>query len=259
MNISAIIPTYNRVEFVLEAIKSIQKQSVQVKEIIVVDDGSTDGTKELLENEDIVYIQQKNSGVSAARNRGIKEAKYEWIAFLDSDDIWHENKIEEHVALHVKNPHIKASFSDELWVRNGKVVNKKKHLRKEEPTFLNSLRTCKIGASTFFAHKDIFEDIGLFDESLKVCEDYDLWLRILRKHTIKIINKELITKQAGHINQLSFTTPLIDKYRVQALQKHLKSEYKKEVLEEISFKNNILNKNGRRKEYNQCHGKKNTD
>ena len=242
MNISAIIPTYNRTDFVLQAIQSIQKQTVQVKEIIVVDDGSTDGTKELLKDEDIVYIQQENSGVSSARNRGIKEAKYEWIAFLDSDDIWNEQKIEEHVSLHVKHPHIKASFSDELWIRNGKIVNKKKHLRKEEPTFLNSLRTCKIGASTFFAHKDIFEDIGLFDESLKACEDYDLWLRILQKYTIKLIKKELITKQAGHENQLSFTTPLIDKYRVQALQKHLQSVYKKEVLQEIYFKNSILKK-----------------
>jgi len=242
MNISAVIPTYNRANFILQAIQSIQKQTFQVKEIIVVDDGSTDGTKELVKDEDIVYIQQQNSGVSSARNRGIKEAKYEWIAFLDSDDIWHEQKIEEHVALHVKSPHIKASFSDELWIRNGKIVNKKKHLRKEEPTFLNSLRTCKIGVSTFFAHKDIFDDIGVFDESLKVCEDYDLWLRILQKYTIKLINKELITKQAGHENQLSFTTPLIDKYRVQALQKHLQSEYKKEVLQEIHFKNSILKK-----------------
>ena len=246
MQISAIIPTYNRAEFILKAVKSIQNQSLSVGEIIVVDDGSTDNTKELLENENITYIYQENKGVSSARNRGIKEAKYEWLAFLDSDDLWHKNKIEEQVALHVNSPELKASFTDELWVRNNKTINKKKHLQKEEPTFLNSLRTCKIGTSTFFVHKSIFDEAGLFDETLKVCEDYDLWLRILKKHTIKLINKELTTKQAGHENQLSFTTPLIDKYRVIALKKHINSKYKGDILKEIEYKETIL-KNGAKK------------
>ncbi len=246
MKISAIIPTYNRASFILQSIKSVQNQTLHVEEIIVVDDGSTDNTKELLKKENITYIYQNNRGVSTARNRGIKEAKCEWIAFLDSDDVWHKNKIEEHVSLHVKNPELKASFSDELWIRNGKIVNKKNHLKKEEPTFLNSLRVCKIGTSTFFVHKTIFEEIGLFDEDLEVCEDYDLWLRILKKYTIKLINKELITKQAGHENQLSFTTPLIDSYRVKALQKHLDSKYKRDISIEINYKKAIL-ENGAKK------------
>jgi glycosyltransferase involved in cell wall biosynthesis len=238
--ISVIIPTFNRVDFILQAIRSIQNQSKSVDEIIVVDDGSTDGTKELLQDEDIAYIYQKNSGVSSARNRGIKEARYEWLAFLDSDDLWHKDKIKEQVSLHTKHPKLKVSFSDEKWVRDGKIVNKKKHLKKEEPTFLNSLRTCKIGVSTLFTHKTVFDEIGLFDENLKVCEDYDLWLRILLKYKIKLLNKELITKQAGHKNQLSFTTPLIDSYRVQALKKHLNSEFKEAILIEINYKENIL-------------------
>lgn len=246
MNITAIIPTYNRAEFILKAIKSIQNQSVHVEQIIVVDDGSTDNTKELLKHEDITYIYQKNSGVSSARNHGIKEAKHEWLTFLDSDDLWHKDKIKEHISLHVNNPDLLASFSDEKWIRNAKTINKKKHLKKEEPTFLNSLRICKIGVSTFFAHKSLFEKIGHFDENLKVCEDYDLWLRILKKYKIQLINKELITKQAGHENQLSFTTPLIDSYRITALQKHINSEYKKEVLKEIEYKMSIL-ENGAKK------------
>ncbi len=242
MKISVIIPTYNRARFVLKAIKSIQNQSLHVEQIIVVDDGSTDDTKELLQNENILYIYQKNRGVSSARNLGIKNAKHEWIAFLDSDDLWHKDKMEEQVALHVDNPNIKASFTDERWIRNGKIVNKKKHLKKEEPTFLNSLRTCKIGVSTFFAHKSIFDEVGLFDENLCVCEDYDLWLRILLEYQIKLIDKELITKQAGHCNQLSFTTPLIDSYRIKALKKHLNSKYKIDVIKEIEYKSKILQK-----------------
>ena len=246
MKISVIIPTFNRADFILQAIKSVQNQSISVDEIIVIDDGSTDGTKELLKDENIVYIYQKNSGVSAARNQGIKKAKCDWLAFLDSDDLWHKDKIKEQVALHVNNPTLKASFTDEKWIRNGKIVNKKKHLRKEEPTFLNSLRTCKIGVSTFFVHKCVFDEVGLFDENLKVCEDYDLWLRILQKYPIKLLNKELITKQAGHQNQLSFTTSLIDNYRVVALTKHIQSEYKKEISQEIEYKETIL-KNGAKK------------
>ncbi len=242
INLSVIIPTFNRAEFILEVLKSVQNQSVGVGEIIVVDDGSTDNTKELLRRENIVYIYQENSGVSVARNLGIKKAKHEWIAFLDSDDIWHKDKTKEHVALHASNPSIKASFTDELWIRDKKIVNKKKHLKKEEPTFANSLRACKIGVSTFFVHRDIFEDIGLFDEGLKVCEDYDMWLRVLRKYSIRLIDKELITKQAGHKNQLSFTTPLMDMYRIKALQKHLDSNYRDIVEEEIGYKSDILNK-----------------
>lgn len=190
----------------------------------------------MLKYENITYIYQKNSGVSSARNRGIKEAKYEWIAFLDSDDLWHKDKIEKQVLLHVGHPKLKISFSDEIWLRNGKILNKKKHLKKEQPTFLNSLRTCKIGASTLFIHKTIFEKVGLFDESFRVCEDYDLWLRILREYEIRLVDEELITKQAGHPNQLSFTTPFMDSYRVKALKKHISTQYQNEVLEEIIFK-----------------------
>ncbi len=240
MQISVIIPTYNREQFILQAIKSIQNQSIHVDEIIVVDDGSTDGTKELLKDEDILYIYQENRGVSFARNRGIKEAKHRWIAFLDSDDLWHKDKIQEHVSLHVNNPNLLASFSDEKWMKNGKIINKKKHLRKEEPTFLNSLRVCKIGTSTLFIDKSIFDDVGLFDESLSVCEDYDMWLRVLYRYEIRLIDKELITKRAGDHNQLSFNTPLIDAYRVKALQKHINSIYQKEVLQEIEYKSSIL-------------------
>ena len=247
MNISVIIPTYNRANFILKAIKSVQNQSLHVKEIIVVDDGSTDNTRELLKAQNITYIYQDNSGVSSARNQGIKKAKHEWIAFLDSDDIWHKDKIKEHVSLHVDSPELKASFTDETWIRDGKKINKKKHLKKEEPTFLNSLRTCKIGTSTFLVHKSLFDKVGLFDETLKVCEDYDLWLRILENYKIKLINKELITKQAGHDNQLSFTTPLIDSYRIKALQKHIHSVHKEKILQEIHYKSDILEKGAKKR------------
>lgn len=151
MKISVIIPTFNRANFILNCIQSVQKQTYKIDEIIVIDDGSNDNTKELLRHLDITYIQQPNKGVSSARNRGILLAKNEWIAFLDSDDVWETQKIEKHVTYHQQHQEILASFSDELWVRDGKIIALKSHQQKEEPTFLNSLRLCKIGTSTFFS------------------------------------------------------------------------------------------------------------
>jgi len=246
MNISVIIPTYNRADFILNAIKSVQNQDFKADEIIVIDDGSDDNTKEILKDMDIRYIYQKNRGVSSARNKGIKESKNEWIAFLDSDDTWQRDKLQYHKDLHVKDLLLMASFTDEVWIKNGKIVSLKKHQKKEEPTFTNSLRLCKIGSSSFFCHKNIFRDIGYFDECLSACEDYDLWLRILCKYKIKFIDKKLVNKYAGHKNQLSFDTKWIDIYRVEALKKHIHTSHKKEILKEIVYKLNILLKGARK-------------
>ena len=240
MKISVIIPTYNRSNFLLSAINSINSQSYQVDEIIVVDDGSTDNTKEILDKLNIKYIYQDKKGVSKARNTGIKESKNEWIAFLDSDDTWEKEKIEKHINFHKLNQNILCSYTDEIWNRNGKIIKLKTYQEKEEPTFLNSLRLCKIGVSTFFCHKNIFEKIGYFDEELEVCEDYDLWLRILKDYEIKYINEKLTLKNAGHKNQLSFETKLIDSYRIKALEKHLHTKYHREVTNELIYKINIL-------------------
>lgn len=234
MKISVVIPTYNRSDFILRAIESVRNQTIKVDEIIVIDDGSNDKTKELIENLDLKYIYQKNSGVSNARNRGIKEAKNNWIAFLDSDDIWNNTKIENQIEFHKTNPHILISHTDELWVRNDKIINQKHHQKKPSGfCFLENIPACKIGPSTTILHKDILNDIGLFDENLKVCEDYDLWLRISLKYEIGYIDEKQIIKYAGHDNQLSFTTFAIDTYRVQALEKHLNSEFKEDVKLEL--------------------------
>lgn len=240
MKISVIIPTFNRSSFLIPAINSIKSQTFKVDEIIVIDDGSSDNTKKVLANLDIKYIYQKNKGVSNARNRGIKESKNEWIAFLDSDDIWEKDKIEKHVNFHKTNHETLCSYTDEIWNRNGKIIKLKAYQKKEEPTFLNSLRLCKIGVSTFFCHRSIFENIGYFDEKLQVCEDYDLWLRILKKYKIKYLDFKLTVKNAGHQNQLSFSTKLIDIYRIKALEKHLNSNFSVEVKDELKYKINIL-------------------
>jgi len=248
LKITVIIPTYNRATFVVRALDSVLHQTVKVDEIIIVDDGSTDSTKEVLkDNTHIKYIFQKNKGVSSARNKGIQEAKNEWIAFLDSDDVWHKEKIEKQIKFHQENTNTLISHTDELWVRNEKIIKQKHHqLKPSGFCFLDNVSSCKIGPSTTILNKGILADIGFFDEDLIVCEDYDLWLRISSKYNIGYIDEKLITKYAGHDNQLSFTTFAIDKYRIQALEKHLNKSFHEKIKEEIENKCNVLLKGARK-------------
>ncbi len=241
MRISVIIPTYNRAYFILDTIKSIQNQTIKPNEIIVVDDGSTDNTKELLEELDITYIYQENQGVSSARNTAIKIASNPWLAFCDSDDIWHNNKLEKQMEYHQQNPDILVSHTDETWKFNDKIIKKKAYHKKPSgDCFIDNLDSCKIGASTLLINKSILEDVGVFDTNLVACEDYDLWLRILDKYKLGLCNEELITKIAGHKGQLSFETPLMDTFRIEALQKHLTGKFKDEVTQELIKKIQIV-------------------
>jgi glycosyltransferase involved in cell wall biosynthesis len=220
--ISVIIPTYNRSEFILKAINSVKNQTFKVDEIIVVNDGSSDETIQILENiKDINVISTKNLGVSNARNIGIKNAKNNWITFLDSDDIWKEDKLEKQINFHKTNPDILFSYTNETWIYNNKEVNKGKSNKKYGGNIFDKIiKKCFIGASTTMINKKVFEDVGIFDTNLKVCEDYDLWLRIGKKYFIGYLEEELIFKIAGHENQLSFGDDILDVYRVKALLKH---------------------------------------
>jgi len=242
VKVTAIIPTFNRASYLLEAIKSVEDQTQKVDEIIIIDDGSNDNTKELVSSLHVRYIYQENRGVSSARNLGIELANNDWIAFLDSDDTWKPNKIEIQTKFHKENPNLFASFSNEIWIRGDKEIPLKKHQQKEEPTFLNSLRNCKIGTSTFFANKTLLKQVGVFDEELKACEDYDLWLRILSQTKIGYIDKKLTTKYTRAQNQLSFTTAFMDIYRIKALLKHLNTVYADKICDEIAYKLAILKK-----------------
>ncbi|MEA2049136.1 MAG: glycosyltransferase family A protein [Campylobacterota bacterium] len=242
MKISLIIPTYNRKELLEKTLQSVLNQTVKVDEIIVVDDGSTDETSCLMKQyPNIKYIKQENKGVSSARNIGISKATNQWICFLDSDDIWEDYKLEKQIEFHKKNPNILFSHTDEHWIFNGKTIKQKKYQQKPSGfCFKQNIPLTLIGASTVMIHKSIFDTIGNFDETLVACEDYDLWLRILEKYELGLINEKLIKKIAGHENQLSFTTTLMDSYRIEALQKHLDSDFQEIIKKEIIKKCTIL-------------------
>jgi glycosyltransferase involved in cell wall biosynthesis len=222
MNISVIIPTYNRAHLLARAVRSVLNQSLPAQEIIVVDDGSTDNTAEVMSQQfpQCVYIQQSNRGVSAARNRGIDAAEGEWLAFLDSDDEWLENKLQRQHDMLQQHPNIKICHTEEIWIRNGKRVNQmKKHAKSGGSIFLNCLPLCVISPSSVIIHRSLFDEIGNFDEQLPACEDYDLWLRICANHEVAFVEQPQIKKYGGHNDQLSKHHWGMDRFRIMALEK----------------------------------------
>ena len=221
-NISVIIPTYNRAHILPRALDSVLAQTQLPIEIIVVNDGSTDGTKSVLSNyPGLKIMDQQHSGVSAARNIGLEHTNGEWIAFLDSDDEWLPEKLEQQWAA-ICNDDKLICHTEEIWIRNGKRVNPmKKHQKYGEYIYEKCLPLCVISPSSVMIHQSVFNDIGVFDESLEVCEDYDLWLRICSKYSTLFISEPLIVKYGGHEDQLSRKYWGMDRFRIQAMEKIL--------------------------------------
>ena len=219
--VSVIIPTYNRGWILTEAIDSVLAQDYKDFELIVVDDGSTDNTREILDTygQDIIVLRQANKGVSAARNRGIAAAGSQLVAFLDSDDLWLPGKLWRQVDFFNLNPAAVINQTEEIWVRNGVRVNPKdRHRKPSGMIFERSLGLCLVSPSAVMVKKPLFDAVGVFDESLPACEDYDLWLRISCRYPVHLIDTPLIIKRGGHGDQLSNTAGL-DRYRIQSLEK----------------------------------------
>ncbi|MBF0360221.1 MAG: glycosyltransferase family 2 protein [Oligoflexia bacterium] len=265
MSVSVIIPTYNRGELLIRALDSVLKQKVDVGvnvnveiEVIIVDDGSTDNTKDLITK----YLQkhpekkiqyhnfQENHGVSWARNRGMELAKGEWISFLDSDDEWSKNKLKLTFDYLLKNPSIKVVHGNEIWIRNGVRVNQmKKHQKYGGNIFSKCLPLCLISPSAVTIHRDVFKEVSVFREDFIVCEDYELWLRITSKFEVGFIDKPIIIKYGGHQDQLSRKYVAMDYYRVVAMDDFLResssdssldSDLKNLLVKEIITKSQIL-------------------
>jgi len=226
-SVSVIIPTYNRAPKVVRAISSVLCQTFNDYEIIVVDDGSTDSTKPAIAQFDecITYIaHSSNLGVSAARNTGIRRSSAPFIAFLDSDDYWLPKKLAAHMEFFRTHPYAQACQTDEIWIRKGHRVNpKKKHLKPSGDIFEPSLKLCLVSPSAVMLRRSLLEEVGLFDEDLMVCEDYDLWLRISCKYPVYLIRQQLIFKDGGRSDQLSYKHKGMDRFRIKSIVKLVKS------------------------------------
>jgi len=240
MLVSVIIPTYNRKKWVSKAIDSVLGQTYKDIELIVVDDASDDGSYEYFQQKygsKIILLQIEHGGVSKARNAGLEVAKGEWIAFLDSDDYFHDDKIEKQIALIRGNPGYQVAHSEEIWIRDGVRINpRKQHLKQGGDIFHKSVALCSISISTVIVHRDIFAELGVFDEDMPACEDYDLWLRVTAKYPVLFDPEYLITKFGGHEDQLSKKYYAMDRFRIYALDKIIKSGDLKREQEELAVK-----------------------
>jgi len=237
VKVSVIIPTYNRKGFLREAICSVLNQTPTLPsplkggglgrgdfELIVIDDGSTDKSDEVIREFEgkVIYKYQESRGASSARNAGIKLSKGEYISFLDSDDLWGKDKLMEQIKFFSEHPETKICYTDEIWIRHGVRVNPmRKHQKYSGWIFDKCLPLCIISISSVMMKRELFDEVGLFDEDLPACEDYDMWLRISARYPVYFIGKKLITKRGGHPDQLSRRITSLDRFRISALEKIL--------------------------------------
>lgn len=230
--VSAIIVTHNRAAFLAEAIDSVLAQTYFQKnpedwELVVVDDGSTDQTPDLVAAyretfPQVRFLRLEHGGVSRARNRGLEVAAGEFIAFLDSDDLWLKDKVQVQLSYLKAFPEARFCLTEEIWVRNGRRVNQRKRHQKYSGRVLEKvLPLCLLSLSSAMFRRQLFEEIGKFDESLPVCEDYDLGLKIALRYPYHFLPVPLIIKRGGHPDQLSKKYWGMDRWRVQALEKAL--------------------------------------
>jgi GT2 family glycosyltransferase len=252
--VSVIIPTYNRWPMIAEAVESVLEQAYRSFEIIVVDDGSTDGTKQRLKKygSSVLVISRQRSGVAASRNYGIRIAQGRYMAFLDSDDLWLPQKLTIQTSFMEQHPEVKICQTEEIWIRHGAKVNPKaKHAKPSGDIFRRSLDLCLVSPSAVMMMRDLLDQFGGFDESFPVCEDYDLWLRIAKEQAIPLIPEPLVVKRGGHADQLSHSTWGLDRYRVQSLRNLLRNgllgEKRNWVLETLDRKIFILSQGARKR------------
>jgi glycosyltransferase involved in cell wall biosynthesis len=225
--VSVIIPTYNRKHLLALAIDSVLDQTFSNFELLVIDDGSDDGTKELVASygSRIRYVAQENLGVAAARNTGIRAAAHDLLAFLDSDDRFTPEKLAVQAAAMTCQPEYLVSHTDETWFRHGRILNQKtRHARAGGDIFGRCLELCAVGMSTAMVRRRFFEAVGYFDESLPCCEDYDLWLRASVKHPFLLVPGSYTIKDGGRDDQLSLIHRVgMDRYRIGSILKIVRS------------------------------------
>ncbi|MEM7206307.1 MAG: glycosyltransferase [Pseudomonadota bacterium] len=227
-SVSVVIPSYNRGALLARALDSVFAQTLPPDEVIVIDDGSTDGTSDMVAKRfgGVKLIRQKNLGVSAARNAGITAATGEWIALLDSDDVWLPEKLAKQMhALELRGG-FRLVHCDEIWVRNGVRVNPmNKHRKQGGYIFQRCLPLCCISPSATMINHKVFKEVGRFDTALPACEDYDLWLRICAREPVLYVSEQLVRKYGGHEDQLSRKHWGMDRFRVRALEKILATDW----------------------------------
>lgn len=224
--VTVVIPVRDRLKMLRRAVGSVLKQTWQDFDLVVCDDVS--------EKEDLSEIKlwvedsghhwlrmKENGGSAAARNAGAAVVVGEWLAFLDSDDIWAPEKLEQQLAWHAEHPQIQISQCEEAWMRNELLLKKKNYQQQPQGwIFEKCVEVCCISPSCVMMSRKLWQDLGGFDERYRVCEDYELWLRASLKNPVGLVKCDsgpLVTRHGGHDDQLSFAVEAMDRFRVLAL------------------------------------------
>lgn len=224
MLISIVIPFFNRRDLLLEALDSVARQSYSSWEAILVDDGSTDGGAEAaskwLQNHPGELITLDHGGFPGrARNAGADHARGQWLAFLDSDDLWESEKLAHQVQAIEERPEIQIWHCREKWLRSGRIISQRKQRHKREgDIFQDALKKCIIGPSTVLIHRDLWKRFKGFREDMEVAEDYELWLRYCAGNEVGFLEEPLTIKRAGDWDQLSEKYGQIEIFRIDGLK-----------------------------------------
>ncbi|MFZ1429556.1 MAG: glycosyltransferase family A protein [Geminicoccaceae bacterium] len=193
--LSVVIPAYNVERYIEAAVRSALGQSFRDLEVIVVDDGSTDATPEILaqlgqqlDDPRLRVVTRANGGLSAARNTGIKAGCSRLIGFLDGDDLWRPEKMARHVELMLADPRFGITFSDSEYLTDAGELTDRYHASSlARPTLWQMIRRNHIGnGSSPVVRRECFETAGLFNETLRSCEDYEMWARIVHSTRCRI-------------------------------------------------------------------------
>jgi len=230
--VAVVIPSFNRRTPLIRAMMSIAGQTRSPHEVVIVDDASSGDMSEcsgLAAELGFEWRQLPgNRGPAAARNAGVAATSADWLCFLDSDDEWLPEKLAQQWRWHEEHPESLISQVHESWYRHEVEVKKPRHWEQGGgDLFAASIERCSIGPSCVMLARQLWDRVSGFDESFRVCEDYELWLRICSQNEIGLVDSEpLVRKNAGHDDQLSAVTPAMDRFRVHALMKaHLRSDY----------------------------------
>ncbi len=278
--VDVVIPTWKRTALTWEALQSVLNQTNVTCHVYIVEDGEysfsnwlsrsktgQEGPVKLPLPANVHLIQSKsNQGPSIARNLAAARGNAEYLAFLDSDDLWAPDKLFKQIDFLQKNPHIRWVHTDEAWLRNGSPVKQKKIHRKSGGFLIERLlERCLISPSAVLFKRDFFETDGWFASAFRVAEDYELWLRLNFRYEVGYVDEPLTIKRAGGWEQLS-STPQMDRQRVLALHRFYrmfgKSKNKEFIREfhhiEESWRNSALKKihfliKGAQKYQNELH------
>lgn len=228
-SVGVVVPVRDRAAMVVEAIESVVAQSWRDFALIVVDDGSTDGSADAADAAIAAaprgsrVLRQEPRGVAAARNAGAAAVDSAWIALLDSDDLWLPEKLATQMEWHAVRPSHRIGQTGERWLDGGRHRNPRAWHRKEEWLFPRCLERCLVSPSAVVIRRDLWDALGGFDPSYPVCEDYELWLRVALREPVGLVDEALVVKRGGHADQLSRSTWGLDRWRVAALVKLLAS------------------------------------